>query len=140
MCCPDAYDATDLAAQKTVSVTGYANQALNAGVADTVTAIEASGTSSAATIYIDGTQTTYTGGTGVDTVSLVTGTTLDKAIDPDARDDTAVFGLVLLLPWTVVKVLTTEGAIAVNVTDADTGTADVLNLIPTLLVTLTSVL
>jgi S-layer protein len=84
-------DATDLTNLETVTVTGSAGVALNAGVASSLTAVDASATSGAVTVSIDGTQATYAGSTGVDTLTLSTGTALDKAIDLAAGDDTVVF-------------------------------------------------
>lgn len=85
-------DATDLAALKTVVVSGTAGLSLNPGVANTVTSINTAATTGTVTSTINGTVATYTGGAGVDKVSLDTGTSLTKAIDLGAGDDTLTFG------------------------------------------------
>lgn len=78
--------ATDLAALKTVKVTESAGLSLNAGVADTVTSVDTTGTTGAVTVSIDGTKATYTGGAGKDTVTLTT-VAPTKAISLGAGDD-----------------------------------------------------
>ncbi len=85
-------DATDLAALKTVSVSGAAGVKLNAGIADTVTSVDTSAATGTSTLTIDGAKATYTGGAGVDSVTLATSTALTKAISLDAGDDTLSFG------------------------------------------------
>ncbi len=84
-------DATDLAALKTVKVSETAGLSLNAGVANTVTSVDTTGTTGAVTVTIEGARATYTGGAGVDTVALATDTALTKAIDLGAGDDTLSF-------------------------------------------------
>ncbi|MDD2500260.1 MAG: DUF4214 domain-containing protein [Geobacter sp.] len=81
----------DLAGLTTVAVTGSASLVLSGSESDTLTSVNTSGTTGAVTASIDGTAATYTGGAGVDTLSLVTGTALTKAIDLGAGDDTVVF-------------------------------------------------
>lgn len=86
-------DGTDLAALKTVKVSEAAGLSLNAGVANTVTSVDTTGTTGAVTVTIEGARATYTGGAGVDTVTLATDTALTKAIDLGAGDDTLIFGV-----------------------------------------------
>lgn len=85
-------DATDLAALKAVTVTGSAGVKLNAGVANTVTSVNTTGTTGASTVTIEGARATYAGGAGVDTVTLATDTALTKSIDLGAGDDVLSFG------------------------------------------------
>ena len=84
-------DATDLAAVKTVKVTETAGLKLNAGVANTVTSVDTTGTTGAVTVTIEGARATYAGGAGVDTVTLATDTALTKSIDLGAGNDTLSF-------------------------------------------------
>lgn len=81
-----------LTALKTVTVTGSAGLSLGAPAA--LTSVNTSATTGAVAATIDGTKTTYTGGAGVDTVTLTTGTALTKAIDLGAGDDTLSFAAV----------------------------------------------
>lgn len=55
------------------------------------TSVNTTATTGAVSVQIDGTAATYTGGAGADTVTLVTGTALTKAIDLGAGDDTLSF-------------------------------------------------
>lgn len=81
-------DANDLAALKTVKVTETAGLKLNAGVADTVTSVDTTGTTGAVTVTIDSTNATYAGGAGKDSVTLSNTTAATKVIDLGAGDDT----------------------------------------------------
>lgn len=81
-----------LTALKTVTVTGSAGLSLGAPAA--LTSVNTSATTGAVAATIDGTKTTYTGGAGVDTVTLTSGTALTKAIDLGAGDDTLSFAAV----------------------------------------------
>jgi len=78
-------------ALKTLTVSGTASAVFDTDEADTLTSVNTSATTGAVTAAIDGTKATYTGGAGVDTVSLVSGTLLTKAIDLGAGDDTLSF-------------------------------------------------
>lgn len=72
-----------------VVVTGTAGLTIGGtNEADTITSVTTTGTTGAVTIAIDGTVGTYTGGAGVDNLTLVTGTALTKAIDLGAGNDT----------------------------------------------------
>jgi len=78
-------------ALETITVSGSASAVFDGDEADTLTSVNTSATSGAVTATINGTQATYTGGAGVDTVTLATGTALTKAIDLGAGDDTLSF-------------------------------------------------
>lgn len=82
----------DLAALKTVTVTGTAGLTLAAASGDTITSVDTTGTTGKVTTNLDAGVGTYTGGAGVDTVTLETTTALTKAIDLGAGDDTLSFG------------------------------------------------
>lgn len=79
-------------ALKSITVSGSAGATFDGDEADTLTSVNTSATTGAVTATINGTKATYTGGAGVDTVTLATGTALDKAIDLGAGDDTLIFG------------------------------------------------
>ncbi|MFB9887862.1 beta strand repeat-containing protein [Balneatrix alpica] len=79
-------------ALKTITVSGTAGATFDADEADTLTSVDTSATTGKVTASINGTLATYTGGAGVDVVTLVTGTALNKAINLGAGDDTLVFG------------------------------------------------
>lgn len=81
----------DLAALKTVTVTGSASLVLAAADDNTLTSVTTTGTTGAVTASIRGAQATYTGGAGVDTVTLLVDTALTKAIDLGAGADKLVF-------------------------------------------------
>jgi S-layer protein len=85
-------DATDLDALKTIIVTETAGVKLNAGIANTVTSVNTTGTTGTVTVTINGAAATYAGGAGVDSVTLATGTALTKSIDLGAGDDQLSFG------------------------------------------------
>ncbi|HJV00811.1 MAG TPA: DUF4214 domain-containing protein [Burkholderiaceae bacterium] len=70
---------------KTVTVTGAAGVTVDASGAN-VTAVDTSGTTGDSTVTVDGTKATFTGGAGVDTVTLST-TAPTKAIALGAGDD-----------------------------------------------------
>ncbi len=78
-------------ALKTITVSGSAGAVFDGDEADTLTSVNTSATTGSVTAFIDGTVATYTGGAGKDSVSLVTGTALTKAIDLGAGDDTLSF-------------------------------------------------
>jgi S-layer protein len=81
----------DLAALKSVTVSGSAGLSLAAATSDTLTSVDTSATTGKVTATIDGVKATYTGGAGVDTVTLATSTALTKAINLGAGDDTLSF-------------------------------------------------
>ena len=78
-----------LTALENVVVSGTAGLDLGTVVASK--SINTTATTGDVTASINGTAATYTGGAGVDTVTLVIGTALTKAIDLGAGDDTLSF-------------------------------------------------
>jgi S-layer protein len=81
----------DLVMLKNVVVTESAGLTLNAGVTDTLASVDTTGTTGTVTTSLDGQVGTYTGGAGVDNVTLSTSTALTKDIDLGAGDDTLSF-------------------------------------------------
>lgn len=77
-----------LSALETVVVSGTAG--LNLGAVTASKSINTTATTGKVTATINGTAATYTGGAGVDTVTLAAGAALSKAIDLGAGDDTLV--------------------------------------------------
>ncbi|MYN44001.1 DUF4214 domain-containing protein [Pseudoduganella sp. FT93W] len=77
-----------LGALKTVTVSGSAGVTINASGSN-VTAVNTSATTGKAVVSIDATKATYTGGAGVDVVTLTT-TAPTKAVSLGAGDDTLV--------------------------------------------------
>jgi hypothetical protein len=75
-----------LDALKTVTVTGSAGLTLDDNVVDTITAVNTSGTTGDVTATINASKATYTGGAGVDAVTL-SATTISKAVSLGAGDD-----------------------------------------------------
>lgn len=81
---------TDATALKTINVSGSAGLT-GSFIQNTLTAINASGTSGNNTITMDASKATYTGGTGVDAVTTAESvTSVSKAIDLGAGNDTLV--------------------------------------------------
>ena len=78
-------------ALKSITVSGSASAVFDGDEADTLTSVNTSTTTGAVTATINGTKATYTGGAGVDTVTLATGIALTKAIDLGAGNDTLSF-------------------------------------------------
>jgi S-layer protein len=76
---------------ETVTVAGTAGLTLD-NTATAITSINTTGTTGAVSASIDGSKATYTGGKGVDTVTLIATDSLTKAIDLGAGDDTLSFG------------------------------------------------
>ncbi|MFA5270637.1 MAG: hypothetical protein WC400_03475 [Patescibacteria group bacterium] len=74
-----------------VVVTGTASLDISGVSANAAKSITTTGTTGTVTASINGTAATYTGGTGVDNLTLVTGTALTKAIDLGAGNDTLTF-------------------------------------------------
>ncbi|MHB8762685.1 MAG: DUF4214 domain-containing protein, partial [Coriobacteriia bacterium] len=75
-----------LTALKTVTVSGSAGLTINASGAN-VTAVNTSATTGTVTATVDASKATYTGGAGVDAVTL-SATTVDKAVNLGAGNDT----------------------------------------------------
>lgn len=84
---------SSMASLETVAVTGTAGLNLGAALYLSLKSIDSTATTGAVTAAINGTLTTYTGGAGIDSVTLLTGTALTKDIDLGAGDDTLVFGV-----------------------------------------------
>ncbi len=78
----------DLAALKTVTVSGTAGLTLDAATANTITSINTTATTGTVTATIDAGNATYTGGAGVDNVTTTTTTAPTKAINLGAGNDT----------------------------------------------------
>ena len=79
-----------LAALRTVTVSGSAGLTADLSTPGTVTSIDTSATTGASTITIHGGTTTFNGGAGTDTVTLVTAST--KAISLGNGDDSLTIG------------------------------------------------
>jgi len=78
----------DLDKLETVEVTGQAGLTLNAGVNNTVTSVDTTGTTGTVTTTIKGDTATYAGGAGIDNLTINNpGTAIDKSIDLGAGDD-----------------------------------------------------
>lgn len=95
----------DLAALQTVKVSGTAGLSLNAGVADTVTSVDTTGTTGTVTASIQGDKATYAGGAGVDNVTVTNAdTAISKALDLGAGNDTlTLVGATVAVPTVVLK-------------------------------------
>lgn len=76
----------DLAALKSVTVTGSAGLTLSGAETDTLTSVNTSATTGTVTASIDASKATYTGGAGVDNVTL-SSTTVSKAVNTGAGND-----------------------------------------------------
>ena len=87
-----------LDALTTVTVSGTAGLTLQTAtganiVSDTLTSVNTTGTTGSVTSAINGTLATYTGGAGVDSLTLLGGTALTKAISLGAGDDRLTLGV-----------------------------------------------
>lgn len=93
----------DLAALKTVTVSGTAGLTLAAATANTITSVDASATSGKVTTVIDGDIATYKGGSGVDTLTVdaVLTTNVAKAITLGAGNDMITIGAKTLTTGTI---------------------------------------
>ncbi|RZT08691.1 S-layer protein [Duganella sp. CF402] len=80
--------ATDLSALVTLKVTGAAGVSVDASGAN-VTSVDTSGTTGDSTITVDATKATFTGGAGVDTVTLLAAAPT-KAVSLGAGDDVLI--------------------------------------------------
>jgi S-layer protein len=110
-----------VAALKTVKVTGTAGVTIDASGA-TVTSVDTSGTTGAATVSLDSTKATYTGGAGVDDVTLTAA--VSKAISLGAGDDTVhLFAGTTSLGANVDGGAGTGDTLAMDAADAATATA-----------------
>lgn len=79
-----------MAALATATVTGAAGLTADVSGLATVTAVDTSGATGTSTITLNGTKATFTGGAGVDKVTLATGAT--KAISLGAGNDSLTLG------------------------------------------------
>ena len=116
--------AATLSALKTVNVSGSAGLTIDASGA-TVTAVNTAATTGKVVASIDGTKATYTGGAGVDVVTLATGTALTKAIDLGAGDDTVVFGAAVTGSTAALN-----GGVGTDTLSMSTANADALDAAP----------
>ncbi len=98
---------------QTVTTSGAGGLVADLSSLATVTSINTTASTGASTLTIDGTKTTFTGGAGGDTVTL-SGTSITKAIDMGAGDDTLVLADGMGVPGVILN----GGA----------GTADVLSI------------
>ncbi len=114
---------SDLAAVKTVTVTGSASLVLSGNEDNTLTSVNTSGTTGAVTASIDGGLATYTGGAGVDTVTLKTTTALTKAINLGGGDDTLNFAALGVTGSTAAV----NGGDGIDTLSMSTATADALD-------------
>jgi S-layer protein len=98
---------SDITAVKTITVTGDAGINLGtAGATTALTSVDTSGTTGAVTLGIDdGTQTSYTGGEGVDSLTIENaGTAITKAIDLGNGNDTlTLVGATVVVPTAALK-------------------------------------
>lgn len=81
------FKASVLAAVETLTVTGAAGATFDATGSTTLKSVDTTGTTGAVTATIDASKATYTGGAGVDTVTL-TASNVTKAVSTGAGNDT----------------------------------------------------
>ena len=95
----------DLAALETVVVSGTAGLKLNGAEDNTLISVNTTATTGAVTASIQGNKATYTGGAGVDTVTVTNAGTnaISKAIDLGAGDDKLTLVGTVLTPTVEVK-------------------------------------
>lgn len=95
----------DLKSLKTIKVTETAGLKLNAAVSNTVESVDTTGTTGTVTVAIKGAQATYTGGAGVDNVTVDdANVAIAKAIDLGAGNDTLTLtGGTILTPTVDLK-------------------------------------
>lgn len=80
-----------LSALETVKVNGTAGLNLGTAGSTTIKSIDTTGTTGTVTAALDGTVGTYTGGAGVDNVTLIASAAITKAINLGAGDDSLTF-------------------------------------------------
>ncbi len=107
----------------TVAVTGTAGLTLNGAESANITSVTTTGTTGTVTTTINAAAATYTGGAGVDKVTLATGTALTKAIDLGAGDDTLSFAALNVAGSTA----TLSGGAGTDTLSMATATANALN-------------
>jgi S-layer protein len=108
---------------KTVTVSGEAGLTLEGSESANITSVNTSATTGKVTSTIDGTNATYTGGAGVDNLTLAAGTALTKAIDLGAGDDTLSFAALAVTGSTA----TLSGGDGTDTLSMAVGTADSLD-------------
>lgn len=123
----------DLDSVKNVTVTGAAGLSMHADDGTKIEKVDASGTSGNVTVSLNtdtaeaaSVDAAYVGGTGVDTVSLLTATDIDSTIDLGAGDDTLV--LVDQTTAATVAVKGGTGTDTLSMTTATTGTLSMDNI------------
>jgi len=111
-------------ALKSITVSGSAGATFDGDEADTLTSINTTATTGAVTATINGDSATYTGGAGVDTLTVANaGTAITKAIDLGAGDD-----LLKLVGATVaVPTVTLKGGDGTDTLSIDTASAAALD-------------
>ena len=116
-----------LTALKTVTVSGSAGLTINASGAN-VTAVNTAATTGTVTATVDASKATYTGGAGVDNVTL-SSTTVSKAVNTGAGDDkvTLASGTTALTE----AIVAGEGTDTLVMDAADAATASVANVFET---------
>jgi S-layer protein len=113
----------DLTAVKTVTASGTAGLTLSGLEANTLTSVNTSATTGKVTATIDGGKATYTGGAGVDVVTLATSTALTKTIDLGAGDDSLSFDTLVVTGSTA----TLSGGAGTDTLSMSTAAADALD-------------
>ena len=114
------------ASAKAVNIVAGSGTVSDGGTAlAAATAINTTGFTGSASFKIDGTVTTYTGGTGVDTVTLAAGAALSKAIDLGDGNDTLV-----LAADTASTTATLSGGNGIDTLSMDTTRAAALDNAP----------
>ncbi|HQT03436.1 MAG TPA: hypothetical protein PLU46_00450 [Thiotrichales bacterium] len=114
----------NLAAAKTIKVTETAGLNLTGATLTALESVDTTGTTGTTTVSILGTQTTYTGGAGVDTVTVSNaGTAATKAIDLGAGNDKlTLVGATVLAPTAEFK-----GGDGIDTLSIDVASADALD-------------
>lgn len=83
--------ATTFGALESVVVTGTAGLNMGNTASGTLKSVDTTGTTGTVTVSIDGTKATYTGGAGVDNVTLISSAAITKAVNLGAGDDVLTF-------------------------------------------------
>lgn len=113
-----------LSALKTVTVSGSAGLNLGGAASTTLESVNTTGTTGAVTVSIDGTKATYTGGAGVDNVTVTNpGTAISKAISLGDGNDR----LDLSVATAVVPTVTLDGGAGTDTLKLTAGAASTLS-------------
>ncbi|WP_395402264.1 DUF4214 domain-containing protein [Pseudoduganella sp. UC29_106] len=83
--------ATTFGNLESVKVNGTAGLNMGATASGSLKSVDTTGTTGTVTVSIDGTKATYTGGAGVDNVTLVASAAITKAVNLGAGDDSLTF-------------------------------------------------